>query len=37
LRDLLPTKLYDKIGSALGADTSMAGWTGRDPASKTKK
>jgi short-subunit dehydrogenase len=29
LRDLLPTKLYDKLGSALGADTSMSGWKGR--------
>ncbi len=28
LRDLLPTKLYDKLGAALGADTSMSGWTG---------
>jgi len=37
LRDLLPTKLYDKIGAALGANTSMASWTGHDPASKVKK
>jgi short-subunit dehydrogenase len=30
LRDLLPTKLFDKLGSALGASTSMSGWTGHD-------
>ncbi|HXV75356.1 MAG TPA: SDR family NAD(P)-dependent oxidoreductase [Candidatus Polarisedimenticolaceae bacterium] len=30
LRDLLPTRLFDKLGSALGASTSMTGWTGRD-------
>jgi short-subunit dehydrogenase len=30
LRDILPTRLFDKIGSALGANTGMTGWTGRD-------
>ena len=35
--DLLPTKLYDKIGSALGANTSMAAWTGHGPGSKDEK
>lgn len=29
LRELLPTGLYDQISHLLGADTSMAHWTGR--------
>jgi len=28
LRDLLPTRLSDALGSALGANTGMTGWTG---------
>jgi short-subunit dehydrogenase len=28
LRDLLPTRLSDALGSALGATTGMTGWTG---------
>ncbi|MDH4281332.1 MAG: SDR family oxidoreductase [Myxococcales bacterium] len=28
LRDLLPTKLYDRISHLFGADTSMAHWSG---------
>ena len=32
LRDLLPTRLYDMLGSALGATTGMSGWTGHGPA-----
>ena len=31
LRDLLPTRLYDMLGSALGATTGMTGWTGHGP------
>jgi len=37
LRDLLPTKLYDKLGSALGATTGMSGWTGHSSESESKK
>jgi all-trans-retinol dehydrogenase (NAD+) len=31
LRDLLPTRLYDMLGSALGATTGMTGWIGHGP------
>ena len=34
LRDLLPTAIYDKLSHLFGADTSMADWTGHDPAAK---
>jgi short-subunit dehydrogenase len=36
LRDLLPTKLFDLIGSALGANRSMVGWTGRPGGDSTE-
>jgi short-subunit dehydrogenase len=31
LKGLLPTKLWDQISSALGANTGMTGWTGHEP------
>jgi len=34
LRDLLPTRLSDMLGAALGANTGMTGWTGHGPPQK---
>jgi all-trans-retinol dehydrogenase (NAD+) len=34
LKALLPTKLFDLLGSALGVTTSMSGWTGHDEPSR---
>ena len=31
LKALLPTKLFDLLSSALGANTSMTGWSGHEP------